>query len=135
MNSNLPFSSSKLLFTIVVLCAFNIYLSNCEFLNTKFRNNPKPIGKIYGLTSSERQDDYLTDLYDSSESESNELSNTDYVTKLKLLELFLNEMNRRKDDAYDSINKRSKIRSLGKDDRRRPGWELAYGRRKRNVSN
>ena len=88
----------------------------------------KQHGQAIGLSSSERLDDFGNEVFESSESNSNE--NLDYATKLKLLELFLNEMNR-KEGSY--VNKRGYLRSLGKDDRRRPGWELAYGRRKRSV--
>ncbi|RNA28380.1 hypothetical protein BpHYR1_033566 [Brachionus plicatilis] len=114
--------SSKLIVLIVVLCSLNFYLAKCDYLSRNF--------KQFGPVSfSEKNRDY--DVLDSSELESNEMTEKEYVNKMRLLEYILNEMNQ-KPELYKPVFKRGFARSLGKDDRRRPGWELAYGKRKRS---
>lgn len=86
---------------------------------------------------------------DEHSSATNELHGLDYLTKLKLLEVFLNEIKRKelllaqqqlqqqqhRGGAYSISNyaKRSFLRAMKDSDRKRPGWELAYGRRKRST--
>lgn len=54
------------------------------------------------------------------------------MTKINLIEALLEDIKRRA--PYQSFNKRSSLRSTMKDDRKRPGWELAYGKKKRSTS-
>lgn len=74
----------------------------------------------------EQSRDY--DVLDSSELESSEIKEREYVNKLRLLEYLLSH------DLNKPVFKRGFSRSLGKDDRRRPGWELAYGKKKRSIN-
>jgi hypothetical protein len=85
--------------------------------------------------------------------QSSEEFNMDYMTKIKLLELLLNDLKRKNEilasyPLFDNSNykkkrtiftkkglKRNFLRAAVKEgDRRRPGWELAYGKRKRSVA-
>lgn len=79
----------------------------------------------------EKSGDY--DVFDSSELESSEMKEIEYINKLRLLEYFLSQLSLNH-DLSRPVFKRGFSRSLGKDDRRRPGWELAYGKKKRSIN-
>lgn len=136
-------------FVLVVLYSFDSYVVKCEYSKV-FSKNKESSSDIDGLLNggelgggivSNENDDFVNnnELLDSDESELNEAvgglahTNLDYISKLKLLELFLNEIKKRQHSLYN-VKKRSFLRAMKDSERKRPGWELAYGKRKRSTN-
>lgn len=62
-------------------------------------------------------------------------------SKFKLIDSLLKELNGSNENLnidfdFEPIEKRSqpKVRSMKNSERKRPGWELAYGRRRRSTN-
>lgn len=75
-------------------------------------------------------------MLDSDENSLQELQNLDYIVRLKLLEQLLTDLKKNPSPNVHrfAAEKRNFLRSMKDGERRRPGWELAYGKkRKRSI--
>ena len=144
MYSVISIWSIKTSLAVVVFCLLNSYLIKCDYSNKHTGNNLQSNTHPEGLSaeSDMKSEDFALGQDESDESDVIEHNNIDYLAKLKILELFLNDLKRKEllSSGSSSLSaakrgfKRNLFsgRSTHKDsEKKRPGWELAYGRRKR----